>query len=550
MSQPDFSAYLDKVCSGIQSKSKRQDVYSELLCHLWDNYERNLAVGMSDEEARRDAISKMGDSDTLTYRLGAIHSFSPARSMRSALVAFIFSFAMMNFPFSGTVRLWLYFLGLMPMFSALVRMRKLNKYIKVALVTFCVSVLSDIVFYGIGIDRVVSEWYTGITIFIRFEVRAIMWVLMFAGLNKLFNEYDRPDKRIHLVPCGIYVGLMNAVAGIFMFLTRGEEVTIPSIILSGVYVFFFIYSLVQLSRLRSALWDADGEYGILPDDKKHRLTVTGALAGCIAITVAFTCISAFSFPDKREFVLHDLESAAQLYTAERARENMLSLGLPQSILDDLPDSEVKNYVDAVYMSEIRHVDTKENIGREEIITYAFFTPDENSGNWYNTRVLFTLQKVGENRAEKTQRAGFFIGTFTDGVSALNEEKENLGVFMSVITEEEGRKYSSDIYSTKNLDDGEVLEYVKGFEYLEEPVDQKIYYAQTFGIEVDRNIVSEQMCVYSVKRTLLDFPNERVSDCVDRYYTKGTIYAYAEDFMFFDVYSHWFEIYQDMGTSAE
>ncbi len=545
MSQPDFSEYLDKVCSGIQSKSKRQDVYSELLCHLWDNYERNIAVGMTEEEARQDAISKMGDRDTLTYRLGEIHSFSPANSMKSALSVFMLAFCMMSFPFSSTAKMWVYCLGLMPMFSALLRMRKLNKSMNSAFVTFCVSVLSDIVFYGIGIDREVSEWYTGITLLLRFEVRALMWLLMFAGLNRLFSEYDRPDKRVHLIPCGIYVGLMNAVTGIFMLLTRGEEVTIPSIILSGLYIFFFIYSLVQLSRLRSALWDADGEYGILPNDKKHKITITGTLAGCIALVIAFTCISAFSFPDKREFVLHDLESAAQTDTAEKARENMLSLGLPQAILDDLPDSEVVNYADAVYMTEAHHISVKENRGREEVTLYSFFTPDKNSEKWYDTRMLFTVQRVGEYKSEKTKRAGFYITPFADEFLTLNEDKENFGVFASVITEENGKKYSSDVYSTKNLDDGQVLEYVKGFEYLEEPVDQKIYYAQTFGIRVGEYTTPERMAAYNISRTLLTFPNKRISDCVDRYYTKGTFHSYSEDPLFFDVYAHRLDICQDV-----
>ena len=56
----------------------------ELTNHLEDNYERNLAVGMTEEEARQNAIDKMGDSDALSYRLSAVHSYSPLNAMSSA----------------------------------------------------------------------------------------------------------------------------------------------------------------------------------------------------------------------------------------------------------------------------------------------------------------------------------------------------------------------------------------------------------------------------------------------------------------------------------
>lgn len=61
MSQPDFSEYVNNICKGIKSRPMREGIMEELTNHLEDNYERNLAVGMTEDEARLDAMKKMGD---------------------------------------------------------------------------------------------------------------------------------------------------------------------------------------------------------------------------------------------------------------------------------------------------------------------------------------------------------------------------------------------------------------------------------------------------------------------------------------------------------
>ena len=132
MSQPDFSDYLNSICKGIRSKSKREDVIEELLGHLEDNYERNLAVGMNENEAREDAINKMGDGDTLAYRLSAIHSYSPLKAMNSAFISLIAANFAINFFLKSAVNEILFFCGIPIMFSALLRMRKMNKTIETA----------------------------------------------------------------------------------------------------------------------------------------------------------------------------------------------------------------------------------------------------------------------------------------------------------------------------------------------------------------------------------------------------------------------------------
>ena len=89
MSQPDFSEYVNNICKGIKSRPMREDIMEELTNHLEDNYERNLAVGMTEEEAKQNAIDKMGDSEALSYRLSAVHSYSPLKAMGSAFTELI-----------------------------------------------------------------------------------------------------------------------------------------------------------------------------------------------------------------------------------------------------------------------------------------------------------------------------------------------------------------------------------------------------------------------------------------------------------------------------
>ena len=45
--------------------SESLEVTDELFSHMMETYERNIALGMSDNEAQKDAVSRMGDEDAI-----------------------------------------------------------------------------------------------------------------------------------------------------------------------------------------------------------------------------------------------------------------------------------------------------------------------------------------------------------------------------------------------------------------------------------------------------------------------------------------------------
>lgn len=154
MSQPDFSEYVNNICKGIKSRPMREDIMEELTNHLEDNYERNLAVGMTEEEARQNAIDKMGDSEALSYRLSAVHSYSPLNAMSSAFFSLIGGYICMNFFLKGPVKEILFILGIPIIFSALLRIRKLNGRTEKAFHFFNFSVIARLAIYCMRLDRI------------------------------------------------------------------------------------------------------------------------------------------------------------------------------------------------------------------------------------------------------------------------------------------------------------------------------------------------------------------------------------------------------------
>ena len=147
----DFEGYVAEICKGIKSRPRREEVMEELICHLEDNFERNLAIGMTEEEARLNAIKKMGDSDSLSYYLTEVNSSSPLNNMNSALIGVIGGFIGMNFLFSGAVKELAIIMGIALMFSPLLRIRTMNKKAEKAFHFFNFSVLSQLFYYCISI---------------------------------------------------------------------------------------------------------------------------------------------------------------------------------------------------------------------------------------------------------------------------------------------------------------------------------------------------------------------------------------------------------------
>ena len=53
-----LNTYINNVCKGIRDRKVKNELKDELLSHLLEIYERNIALGLSDEDAQKDVYEQ------------------------------------------------------------------------------------------------------------------------------------------------------------------------------------------------------------------------------------------------------------------------------------------------------------------------------------------------------------------------------------------------------------------------------------------------------------------------------------------------------------
>lgn len=485
MLQPDFSDYLESVCRGIKSRPKREEIMEELLCHLEANYERNLATGMTEEEAEKDAIGKMGDSDTLSYRLAGVHSYSPLKAMSSAFLTLSFGYMFTNFIIVGSLKELLFPIGLIVLFSSLLRMRKTNGRIEKAFHFFNFSVIARLALYCFKLGRILPFEIIAVTSVVIYLLQGIFWFLLFSGLDNFCHPYlTEKRKKPHLYFCGVYHMLLSFFNGFIIVLSEDESVNFDTFILPFFMLSMYFFVSRQLIHMRNILWDADGEYGILPADKKHLRIYAGVLVACAVTVLGFNYLSSTRESVKTELVIHDV-TADEQKQADEIRQRMLSWDVDPQIVEDLPDSEILNYKDAEFVTWGADGGSMGGstpaFGADSTVWYYwFFIPDKEYEGNYDVRLLCYIESNYADSVKGFYRKGFYYIPWSKGTYPLNLEDDLNGSFISIVTEENGKKYNAEPFFTYNLTDENITTYPKGFEYREEK-GQRVYYATQIGV---------------------------------------------------------------------
>ncbi len=61
-----FETYINNVCKGIRDKETKTEVHEELLSHMLEIYDTNIALGLGHDEAQKDVLRHMGDSGAIS----------------------------------------------------------------------------------------------------------------------------------------------------------------------------------------------------------------------------------------------------------------------------------------------------------------------------------------------------------------------------------------------------------------------------------------------------------------------------------------------------
>lgn len=433
MSSPDFEYIVKNICNGINGNRIRAEIEEELIGHLEDSYERNIAIGKSAEEAFDTAVASLGNTKILAQQLEAVHAHSPAAQMKSAIWVFIIGFVLQKFHlnlFTG-MSLITDFIGMVCWLTSLYLMQKANKNLKIAYSSYSLLFLLCIIKNCMDGYGVQNDIFGYIYIIVFHVLLAVMVCCTVSGFIKLDNTYcgESEKKKPHLGFVLVCMTFDVAVSGVISVVNYGESLNFENGFIFIITVFIYVLILVQFVRLKNRLWDADACYGIDSFNKKNTPVF------CMVVVLSIICPMCFMYgyavkdTDKTRLVIHDTDNQTE---ADAIREQMLEFGVDSDTLNMLPDSEIMNYKDAVNMTfsgkgyAAGYIDCK---------IFDFYFVDETNENELSMRSLYVF-----NISDCKYRMGFYYFNFDDSYSHI-EPSDEKDVYVSVL-QKQGNKYYS------------------------------------------------------------------------------------------------------------
>ena len=465
----NFSDIIKNVCRSVTGKQKRAEIEEELLGHLEDTYERNKLIGKSDEDAQNEAIAALGDLDVLRERLGALHSFSHAKAASSAINIFIFSFLLSNIYIINDLKPVFLFISGTLMIFALVRLKTVNKKLNTAFFAHTASFALTALYKSASVyapSDIAVYIYTALLSVLT----AVVWYCAFAGLHELYKKFC-PDekKKPHLMLPAILLSLASLAGGGIVLMNDGKDIEMQAIFIPALILIFYIFIAVQLIKLKKRLWDADAEYGISPWRKVSTAAVCLITVSCIACPMGFMVAAATKTPQVSELVIHDTENTNE---AEEIRKHVISLGMPEEVADELSDSEIMRYKDAVHME----MSDQSGYGYFCQLFDFYFARGEAEYTEYTVRTLMRLQPANEDYEYGYYRCGVFHDYYNNGIQTSLIILSDPDCFVSIQQKRNGKIYVQETLAA----DYENIRFPSdscGFEFkLEE--DQTVYFALT------------------------------------------------------------------------
>ena len=357
-----FEEYINSVCRKIMSIKKKNEVRDELYSHLLEEYDRNIALGLDDLSAQQKAIDKMGDKENLASDFGKIYSVIPTEYMRSSLNFIICGILLSHFHinlFIGMKEITT-FIGQALIIFGLFKLRKTEKRLNRALIlnvvlNFIGIFIQGLCYYIVDYSNLMFSWST-VTIFT--SILTYWWV--FSGINNLCKTVTiEKDKKPRLY-LAFTMWTLFTLTIYFAYFCEMSEITL----IAPIYLIILLY---QLNKAKNILSHQEPEFELKHSLSKAENTIYWVLIITLAITPIISMIvSANVTPDYEIFNSSDMVASQQ--EIDIAKEHLLKLGLPENIINDLPNSEILKYSDATHLQiEKKKEYTRDNIYNEKIV---------------------------------------------------------------------------------------------------------------------------------------------------------------------------------------
>ncbi len=491
MQEHNIDEILDFLCSGIMLKSERKSVRDELYDHLMCRYETNLAVGMDEEQAEKSAVADLGDASMLRFKLGQVHSYAPRPTLKKSMNLLILGYVLTSFhiSFFDGMKDMMSFIGTVCFIVALFCFRTASKKLKAAFYLKTLSAVLSWVIYAVDPIYSLPFAFRAMLGVMTNLLNPVYIILMILGLKELVMPHFGTYSKNIPFDAGIFLnglwGLINIVLYGFLIDSGELNADFESIFLFVLILISVILNLVILVRSSKVLWNSDHEYKI--EDSSAKKTVAALLVFAVAIvpTVAVDISLANQKAVTFSYSIDDSEMSYNEY--ERICSNLLSYGIPEKIVYNLPETEILKYLDCI---------SKNNL-KEETLKYlgdpCYFYE---TGICNDVNAVFSSCAVGMTDSEghpyvrvlswvdyrstgKGYDDALFWGYLPSKFILYNSYEAYEGDLLLILSEENGKILKNeplDIYTEK---DG-LTERMSGVRF-ESKENLTIIHAETFGL---------------------------------------------------------------------
>ncbi len=425
----DYTSYITK---RIMSKKKEAEVREEYSSHLMEEYERQTYLGKSHIEAQVLAIESMGDKELIKEQFGKLYPVIPFQYMKSSFNFLIWGLLLSSFyiniffegfseitKFIGSA-LWLY---------GLFKLRNTDKKINIAFFIDVGLSLVSLVVGHFGKYLIDPTNYTLIAGTIALFIRLIAYGLLFAGINNLCKSLKCDSvKKPNLLLGYISYCLFGLI--IFLAMLGGAVLVYAAPI-------FLIITLWQLRNAKKYLANENEEIELRTVISAGEKIAYCVLVIVLAVTPIVSMLAVAGAQPEIE-VYNPIDTEYGVDEVDQVRFEMVLLGMPEDILDDLPDSEVMKYKGATYLHISQDYSFLDQGVKGAYQYFIFFFPQGEA------RTLLRLDIEDESSCK--YRNGLYISHNRDDWNKPDSSTEN-GDFFIALCNKDTETVKSEIEST-------------------------------------------------------------------------------------------------------
>ena len=387
-----INTYIDNVCKGIRDRKTKTELKDELLSHLMEIYERNIALGLSDEDAQKDAVAHMGDSEVVSKTFKQIYPVSSAEFFKNA--GWTLAYPLLLYFSYGLRAVDTLYLITFCLFFSLYKIKKVNKIFNAAFITTIVNGIVQIVFFVLQ-NYILFEKGFALFIVLSYQIMiVVIYTLIILGLIQIKKKLNEPKADFWLAYASIPALIIsNTLAVVSKFLGVSDWF-FPYLLLG------FIINFLPAAVIYTTVRDIDN-LGLRIPQKMHtkkKAIITFLIL--FIITLVLCIYSVFVPYPPVEYSTDDINT-----DVTEIKNNLIELGLPENIIKDLPESEILKYKDAtnleIYEEEKRtnpfideETTLEEDLTESHYVSYLFTLPATETEP-FKVRILVAIDRFEE-----------------------------------------------------------------------------------------------------------------------------------------------------------